>query len=168
MHRDHQTDEEATGLVRRKLGALTGAGMRLLARIARRLGYPVLATVPVSAVMLTKLQTVSVEQPLEDVAQVFVAGRQQHVTLVDHGTPVGVISRDDIAVAVQVLGPHAPVAEAHRHGVVTVTPSDSLADVLAQLRETPDSVALVVDHGQTVGLLTVENLVAYLDAQRAA
>jgi CBS domain-containing protein len=160
MHRDRWVDQSVS-VVRRKLGALTQAGMRLLARLTRRLGYPVLATVPVSAVMLSRLQTVNLEQPLEDVAQLLVGGRQ-HVPVTDHGTPVGVVSRDDVRVAVEVLGPHAPVGEAHRHDVVTVAPSDSLAEVLEQLRRAPDSVAVVVDHGQPVGLLTVERLTAYL------
>jgi CBS domain-containing protein len=161
MHRDRTVDGSG-GVLRHKLGALTDAGMRWLARVTRWLGYPALATVPVSAVMLSRLQTVNIEQSLEDVAQLLVGGRQ-HVPIVDHGTPVGVLSREDVRVAVQVLGPHAAVAEAHRHDVVTVAPSDSLAEVLAQLREAPEAVAVVVDHGEPVGLLTVERLTAYLE-----
>jgi CBS domain-containing protein len=157
-----RTLDEASGVVRRKLGAMTDSAMRLFARLTRRLGYPALATVPVSAVMLTRLETLSATAPLEDAAQMLVRGRIDHVPIVDGGLPIGVVSREDVRVAVQVLGPHAPVAEAHRHVVVTVAPSDSLADVLAQLRETPDAVAVVVDRGEPVGLVTVEGLTAYL------
>ena len=146
--------------MRKKLGALISVGISVLSRAARRLGYPALATVPVSAVILNRLDTVSVEQPLEDVAQMLVAGRSSQVPIVDGGKPVGVVTRDDLAVAAQVLGPHAPVAEMPRHAVVTVSPADSLQDVFARLRDEPESVALVVDHGALVGMVTFEHLLA--------
>ena len=136
----------------------------MLSRVARRLGSPVaLASVPVSAVILNRLATVSVEQPLEDVAQLLVAGQRTEVPVVDGDRPVGVVTRDDLAAGVQELGPHAPVAQLHRHEVVTVSPSDSLADVYVRLREDPDAVAVLVDHGALVGVVTYEHLLEYLD-----
>jgi CBS domain containing-hemolysin-like protein len=59
-------------------------------------------------------------------------------------------------------GPEATVANAPKHGIVMVSPADSLDLVLDQLRQQPDSVALVVDHGQPVGVLTPEHLAAYV------
>lgn len=154
-------------MLRRTLGQLTSSAIRKLTTMARSLGYPTLATIPVSAAMLTRLETVSPQQPLEDVALLMVAGRNAQLPVVDHGMPVGVVTRDDVALGLERNGPHACISEAPRHDVVTVTPSDSLADVLAQLRALPHSVALVVDHGEPVGLLTIERLQAYLDAHTA-
>lgn len=131
--------------------------------MARRLGYPALASVPVSAVMLHRLDTVSVGQPLEDVAQLLVAGQRSEVPIVDGDKPVGVVTRDDLAAGVQELGPHAPVAQIPRHGVLTVSPSDSLADVFVRLREDPNAVAVLVDHGAPVGVITYEHLLEYLE-----
>jgi tRNA nucleotidyltransferase (CCA-adding enzyme) len=137
---------------------------RLLELVARGLGFPGLATVPVSAAILTRLQTVSVGQPLGDVAQVLVANRYQQVPVVDGDQPVGVVTRSDLEAAVQVVGPHAPVALAHHRTVVTVSPSDSIADVFGRLRASPEAVAVVVDHGAPVGVVTYEHLLAYLAA----
>ena len=131
--------------------------------MGRRLGYPALATVPVSAVMLNRLTTVSIEQPLEDVAQLLVAGQRSEVPIVDGDQPVGVVTRDDLAAGVQELGPHAPVAQLLRHDVLTVSPSDSLADVFVRLREDPGAVAVLVDHGAPVGVITYAHLLEYLD-----
>ena len=147
-----------------QLVGLTTVGIRALSRIARGLGCPGLATVPVSAVILTRLETVSVEQPLEDVAQILVAGGREQVPVVDGDEPVGVVSRGDLEAAVQVVGPRAPVAVAHRRGVVTVSPSDSLVDVFGRLRAAPETVAVVVDRGVAVGVVTLEDLLAYLAA----
>ena len=50
-----------------------------------------------------------------------------------------------------------------------VSPSDPLDLVLDRLRQSPDAVALVVDHGQPVGLVTPEGLASYIALhQRAA
>jgi predicted transcriptional regulator len=161
MSREHHP-EGSRGGWRRSLGALTHSAIRVLHRLTRRLGYPALATVPVSAAMLSRLETVNGAQPLEDVAQLFVGGRCHQVPVVaDDGLPVGVVTRDDVATAVQVLGPHAHVSEAPRHEVVTVGPSESLASVLDQLRGSPDLIAVVVDHGDPVGVVTLDSLTAY-------
>jgi len=111
--------------------------------------------------MLTRLPVVDTNESLEDVAQLFIGGRNAELAVVSNGAPVGVVTRADITAGIEECGPHAAVAEAPRHDVVTVTPSDSLADVLDQLRAAPDSVAVVVDRGETVGLLTFDRLVEY-------
>ena len=70
-------------------------------------------------------------------------------------------TRAAVTDALQAAGPHALVTAAASRHVVTVAPSDALGDVLDQLRASPDSVALVVDHGLPVGVLTEDSLVAY-------
>lgn len=140
----------------------------MLSNLGRRLGCSSLAGVPVSAVMLTRLETVTPGQSLEDVAQLFVGGRISGLPLLDHGTPIGVVTRDDVATGLARMGPHASIAEAPRHEVIVVTPSDLLAEVLEQLRASPEAVAIVVDQGTPVGLLTFDALAAYAERARAA
>lgn len=144
-----------------KLGSFAERAMRLFGGIARRLKYPALASVPVSAAMLSRVDSISPEQHLDEVAQLFMGGRDAQVPVMDHGVAVGVVTRDGVAFALQQSGPHALVAAAPCRHVVTVAPSDELGAVLAQLRAIPDSVALVLDHGAPVGVLTEEVLAAY-------
>ncbi len=151
------------GFLRNTLGRLTRAAIRKLSVVARKLGAPALTTIPVSAVMLHALPVVTSQQALADVAQLFIGGRNQELAVVEDGLPVGVVTRADVALGLERSGPHASVGESPQHDVVTVAPSDSLADVLDQLRAAPDSVAVVVDQGEPVGLLTFEQIVAYLD-----
>jgi len=146
-----------SGALRRKLAAL-------FARVSRKLGPPALASVPVSAVMLSRLETVSAEQPIEDVVQLLVAGRHEQLPLTADGTLVGVVTRDDVATGLRESGPHAPLAAAPRHDVVIITPSDTLGDVFHRLRAAPDAIGLVVDHGAPVGLLTYDHLVEYIES----
>ena len=141
--------------------------MRVFGHIAKRLKYPALASVPVSAAMLQRVDTVDSEEALADVARLFVAGKVSQLPVVDHGNIVGVITRDAVANALEHGGPNASVGEARNGTVIIVSPSDALSEVLAKLRANPDAVALVVDHGSPVGLLTAERLAAYA-AEHAA
>jgi len=153
----------------RWLGQLTDGAKSALASVARRLGPPTLLGVPVSAAILTRVAAVSPHQPLDEVAQLFVVGHHALMPVVEHGRPISVITRSDVAAGLAAAGPHGAVADAPSHHVVTVAPSDSLAHVLARLGDVPDSIAVVVDHGGPVGVLTVETVAAYLDdaARRA-
>ena len=153
-------------MLKRALFRVLDKTTQSLVDLGKRLGRPALATVPVSAVMLSRVDTVSAEQPLEDVAQLLVAKRCVQLPIIEDDYLVGVVTRDDIAQGLARSGPHAPVGEAPRHEVITVTPSDSLADVLGKLREQPGAVAVVIDRGSPVGLLTVDKLVAYVEDAR--
>jgi Zn-dependent protease len=119
-----------------------------------------IAGVPVSAAMLRRVAMVSPEQPLQDAASLLLG--QDRLPVIDRGTPVGVITRGDVATALAHGGPDARVADAPHHDIITVNPADPLDYVLDRLREQPDSVALVIDHGEPVGLLTSEALAAYV------
>jgi CBS domain-containing protein len=120
------------------------------------------AGVPVSAAMLRRVEAVTPDQLLEDAAALLLRGGLNQLPVIEDGRPVGVITRGDVATALAHAGPDARVAEAPQHQVVEVSPADSLDDVLAMLHETPDSVALVIDHGLPVGVITAETLAAYL------
>jgi CBS domain-containing protein len=156
------------GFLRKALVRLTDVGIRKLSAVARRLGGPALKTIPVSAAMLTALPVVSSQQALADVAQLFLGGRNHELAVVEDGETVGVVTREDVALGLERRGPLASVAETPQHDVVTVAPSDSLADVFDQLRAAPDRVAVVIDHGEPVGLLTFEKIRAYLDEHTLA
>ena len=140
---------------RSRLGALFAA-------LAKRLEVPALATVPVSAAMLHRVETVTPDQTLADAAQLCARGMAQ-VPVVDHGRALGVVTKDALANALAASGPRATIAMAERRRVITVPPSAAATEVLGYLRAHPDTVALVVDHGSPVGLLTVEQLEDYLD-----
>lgn len=152
--------------LRRTLGSAVRWAVRGLGAIAHRLD-PVLATIPVSAVMLSRMQTLDAHQSLEDAAYLFVGGRTQCVPVIEHGAAVGVVTRSDVEQGLARSGPTSLVGAAPQHDAVQVSPSDSLTDVMGKLRERPDAVAIVVDHGQPVGLLTFERLVEYVERHAA-
>lgn len=122
----------------------------------------VISGVPVSAAMLRRVEAVEPHQPLEEAAALLLRGGLNQLPVIDHGKPVGVITRSDVATALSHAGPTATVAEAPQHPIIEVSPADALDDVLDRLRAHPESVALVIDHGQPVGVLTADALAAYV------
>jgi CBS domain-containing protein len=112
--------------------------------------------------MLRRVESVTSEQPLEDAASLLLRGGLQQLPVIDHGTPVAVITRSDVAKALAHAGGGATVASAPKHGIVLVTPAESLDAVLDKLRQHPDSVAVVMDDGLPVGVLTAEHLATYV------
>ena len=127
-----------------------------------------LAGVPVSAAMLRRVETVAPDQPLEDAAALLLAGGQNQLPVFDHGKPIGVLTRGDVATALAHAGPNATVSTAPQHQVLMVAPAEPLESVLDRLRQAPGAVAVVLDHGEPVGLLTTESLAAYVDLHRRA
>jgi Zn-dependent protease/CBS domain-containing protein len=125
-----------------------------------------LAGVPVSAAMLRRIETVTPEQPLGDAASLLLSGGQNELPVIERGRPVGVLTRGDVATALAHADPHTPVAAAPHHAVLEVDPADPLDAVLDRLRESPEAVAVVIDHGAPVGMLTAESLAAYVEMHR--
>ena len=134
--------------------------------LAKKLAKPA-ASIPISAVILARTSPMSTARPdqaLEDVAQLFVGGNAQ-MAVIDHGKALGVVTRDALAGSIASDGRHTPVGLVAMGDVVVVGPNDPLLEVLEQLDENPGAVALVLDHGSPVGMVTREQLDAYLEAQ---
>ncbi len=129
--------------------------------LAKKLQYPALATVPVSAAMLSRVDAVTPDQTLGDAAQLVARGTGP-LPVIDHGRALGVVTRDALTDALIASGPRASISAASCRDVVTVDPSTPASEVLARLRLVPNSIALVVDHGSPMGFVTEAQLVAYL------
>jgi CBS domain containing-hemolysin-like protein len=124
--------------------------------------------IPISAVILPRMHAVSPEQPLEDVAQLLCGGRMAKVPVMDHGVPLGVVTRDEMAGTLESLGPETPIGMTTLRDVVVVSPSDSLDMVLQQLHASPGALAIVMDGGAVFGVVTEEQLAAYVAHRNAA
>ncbi len=117
-----------------------------------------LTDIPVAMAMNRSFAPVAPEQPLADAARTLVATGQREVPIVDHGAPVGVLTHADIATAIAQAGPNATIAAVPHHEALAVAPDTRLDDVLEQMSRSPNAIAVVVDHGETVGVLTAEQL----------
>jgi CBS domain-containing protein len=135
------------------LGARQEAGMVRL-RTA-------ISDVPVSAAMTRQLEVVTPDQPLEQAARLLVATGQAQLPIMDHGEMVGVLTRGDVTSGFATVGADGRVAAAPHHDAVTVAPTDPLDHVFDRLASAPDAIAVVVDDGAPVGIVTTEQLAMF-------
>lgn len=141
---------------------------RLFASLARKLDYPSVPSVPVSAAMLSRVDTVGADKTLGDAATLVARGTGPLPVIDDDGHPVGIVTRNALTHALVESGPRASIAFASCANVIEVAPSASADEVLARLKAQPDSVAMVVDRGAPVGMLTMEQLERYLSTRERA
>ncbi len=118
--------------------------------------------VPVSAAMNRQIHTVAPEESLEEAARWLVASGQNQVPIVDHGAPVGVLTRGDIATGLARGGTVSSVAAAPHHEAMVVGPADPLIDVFDVLTHSPETVAVVVEQGIPIGILSPEQIASFV------
>jgi Zn-dependent protease/CBS domain-containing protein len=129
-----------------------------------------LKDVPVRTSMLTDFRTVSRDDTLAHAAELLLAGTQQDFPVVSHdGSRLeGVLTRSNLMKGLARGGPGARVADYEHADLLSVEADSSLSEAVSRLREGGHGPCLqVVDHGQTVGLLTLENVAELLMVREA-
>jgi Zn-dependent protease/CBS domain-containing protein len=128
-----------------------------------------LKDMPVQTSMLTDYHTVNPEDTLGHAADLLLAGSQQDFPVVSrNGTEFeGVLTRSDLMAGLARGGPQAPVADFMKHEIGSVEAGSSLSEAVNRLREGHGPCLQVLDHGRTVGLLTLENVAEFLMVRAA-
>lgn len=120
-----------------------------------------LVSVPVSAAMNRHIDIVSPDESLGEAARLLVSTGQWQLPIVDHGETVGVLTKGDVAEGIRDAGDSASIAQAPHHEAITVGPNDSLEGVFDRLAHEPGAIAVVVDHGTPIGIVTAEQLTTF-------
>jgi Zn-dependent protease/CBS domain-containing protein len=119
-----------------------------------------LAGVPASAAMLGNLDVVRSDEPLATAAGLFVHHGGAAIPVLQGGATVAALTREDVAVGIETVGPDAPVAAAPHHDVVTIAPGEPLDRVLDRIDG--DRIGVVLEGDVPVGLVTPEQLASYV------
>ena len=118
--------------------------------------------VPVSAAMNRHVEVVRPDESLGEAARRLVSTGQSELPIVDHGETLGVLTRTDVATGIKDAGSQAPIANAPHHEAITVAPTDMLERVFDRLSHEPGAIAVVMDHGTPVGVVTTEQLATFV------
>jgi len=117
-----------------------------------------LAGLPVRAAMVTDFRALDPRDPLRRAVDLLVAGSQQDFPVVDGGTPLGILNRADLVMALQQHGVDVPVGEVLRHDDEYADAAEPLEDAIQRMRERGRSALPVLHQGGLVGLITLENV----------
>lgn len=123
--------------------------------------------VPVREAMLTHFQALDANAPLQTAVDALLAGYQQDFPVLDNGTVVGVLTRQDLVNALTAGGPSQPVGSAMRR-TCEVLDAEEMLDVGFHRIQASDCHSLpVLSHGQLVGMITAENIGEYVMVRTA-
>lgn len=126
-----------------------------------------LRNVPVREAMLTEYHTLSAHDTLGHAAELLLAGSQHDFPVEDQGQPVGVLTRSDLMNGLARGGQGALVSGYVSQEIGVVEAEEWLIPALTRLREGEGPCLQVVEHGRSVGLLTLENIGEYLMVRTA-
>ncbi len=127
----------------------------------------VLKNVPVRAAMLTDFYTLSPDDTLGHAAELLLAGTQQDFPVLMDSRPQGVLTRSAFLDGLSREGREGLVANAPLVELKQVQAGDPLVPAVAQLREAGEPCLQVVENGESIGLLTLENIGEYLMVRTA-
>jgi len=113
---------------------------------------------PVRAAMLTEFHQLAVDDTLRRAVDHLMAGSQTDFPVLEHGVPVGVLSREQLVEAISRRGLDAPVGTVIRRDHAHVEAAAPLDTVLHSLRQAGRAALPVTDNGAMVGLLTLDNV----------
>jgi Zn-dependent protease/CBS domain-containing protein len=121
-----------------------------------------LRDLPVHQAMLTEFHTLPAEAPLAQAVELLLAGSQREFPITAHGRVEGFLTRDALLHALAAHGRDAPIATANLTPAQSVDAAEPLAQALSLLRDSRLPALQVLDHGQVVGLLTLDNIAELL------
>jgi Zn-dependent protease len=128
-----------------------------------------LKDVPVRTAMLTEYHTLMPLDNLGHAADLLLAGTQHDFPIVsttDHSFQ-GVLTRSDLMTGLALAGRDALAGDHAKTGISSVEASSPLVAAVARLRAGQGPCLQVVDQGETVGLLTLENVGEFLMVREA-
>lgn len=117
------------------------------------------AGVPVSRAMIRDFKTLRADEPLTRAVELLLAGDQQDFPVVGSaaGEPVGILTRRDLMTALA-HGPRDRAVGDVARACGTAHPREYLEDVFQRIDRGGCPALLVIDGGQVVGMVTLENV----------
>ncbi len=113
--------------------------------------------------MITRFETLAPQETLGRAADLLLATHQQDFPVVDAWRRVaGVLSRTALMKGLAREGPGGAVLEAMVRDVPWIEPTADLEDVLRILQTDPSIPVLVMERGELVGMITLENLAEFI------
>jgi predicted transcriptional regulator len=117
-----------------------------------------LAGLPVRAAMLTEFVSLDSTEPLRAAVEHLLTGSQQDFPVLQGRTPIGVLTRSDLAQALQRHGVDATIGAVVERDESFADAYEPLEQAVQRMRERRRSALPVLAHGELVGLITLENV----------
>lgn len=126
-----------------------------------------LGGIPVSRVTVTNFQSLAPQDRLSRAVELILSGTQTDFPVVDNGTVVGIVMRDDILSALSKNDPLVNIASLMRRDFEAADANEMLEPAFIRLQMCGCHTMPVTRGGELVGLLTTDNIGEFLMIQSA-
>jgi Zn-dependent protease len=174
-----------------RIAALLGQGMALLFGLAGLFGNPfllfiaffvwigaaqesaaveakfALGGIPVGGVMITDFRQLAPVDPLSRAVDLVLSGSQQDFPVVENERAVGILTREDLILALARHGQDRQVGEVMVRTFESVDISDTIESAFERMQGGSSSTLPVNRNGRLVGLITAENVGEFLMVRTA-
>lgn len=123
--------------------------------------------IPVVQAMITSFQTLSPHDPLARATELILGGSQQEFPIVEGGRVAGILTRDDLLAGLTQRGKETPVSESMQREFETVDVTEMLEMAFRRIQSCQCHTVPVLQRGELVGLLTMENVGEFVAIQAA-
>jgi len=123
--------------------------------------------VPVRRMMITDVQTLDPADPISRAVQFILDGFQQDFPVVQNGTVHGMLTRSAMLKALAEHGEATKVGDVMDRAFVQADPGEQADDVLTRLKSCGCHSLPVIQNGQLLGVLTMDNVGEYVMVQAA-
>ena len=126
-----------------------------------------LGGIPVGMAMIREFHTLSPTDSLTRAIELLLSGSQADFPVVDSGQIVGVLTRNDLLIALAKKGQNAPVTDVMHRDFQVVDTDEMLEIAFARLQGCECQTLPVTSRGRLVGLITTENVGEFVMIQAA-
>jgi Zn-dependent protease/CBS domain-containing protein len=126
-----------------------------------------LSGIPVSRAMLTDFQVLSPTDPLSRPKDLLLSGSQRDFPVAANGSPVGILTREDLLQALSTKNETILVSFAMQKQFEVIDSSQMLDELSLKLQSSGQNILPVVHNGVLVGLVTLENIGEFMMIQNA-
>ncbi len=123
--------------------------------------------IPIRNAMQTNFATLITSNTLGDAVKVMLDGSQHDFPVLWGETVMGILTRTNLLAGLQQFGPDELVTKVMQREFATAEPNEMLETVLTRLSAAPIRTMPVMQNGNMIGLVTLENLGEYLMVQNA-
>jgi Zn-dependent protease/CBS domain-containing protein len=123
--------------------------------------------IPVKLAMLTDFRTLAPSDTLSRAIELILSGSQQDFPVVENGRVVGVLTRNDLLLALAKRGQDTPVTEVMQREFQVVDSAEMLETAFQRLQACACHTLPVVRNGELAGLVTMDNVGEFMMIQSA-
>jgi Zn-dependent protease/predicted transcriptional regulator len=122
----------------------------------------VIQGVPIQEAMMTRYETLSPGDTLQEAVTKLLAGSDQDFPVTENGHALGVLTRKDLMKALAEQRPDAHVSDVMRSACPIVEDTAMLDEAFQRMQESQCPIALVTKDDQLIGVLSLENVGEYM------